>query len=858
MNQPVFYKNRKGSILYADEKAWLESAREALRAFVPDDDYEIDKAGFAIRINTDSRTFKWRMQVFFEFDTAMVAALRDLGGRGVYAYASGASLAPGMRERPGGTIEKRMAREDKPVAPTPMSATVGSDVPAMVTSAPTRQVPSRCAVPVPTAPRKAPPVPAHGARHARIETAELPVLAAVEPQAWSRHVRDWSIREFQRINRAIGGWRLPHAELRQLIRLGFFEDAETLIEDLRHERPESIGDLERYAVWLDHRRENHGGVLERVAITPGLLATPDLRCFVAQAHLVEGRPEQAAIVLAPLLTAAVPTGSTAIAFTVAAHCHHALGQLEEASIALEKAWPFLCKDDREACDWLREALPPLTAPQALPKAESSALPMPSSFAEPDCVAVVEAADKTAQQGHPLKAYFTLKAHLSVEEGTVPVFARLALARHALSVGQWDDARDVLVTLFDSNEALDDGDLSFVREQLVRDAGRRGDSTAVVRYAKGWYGSPDDADLLAILGQANEDVGHQEEARRFYLCALERGSEAPAVLRSLAHWAYDRFDDCCDPADADEVHERYSRLLAVPGYAFRPDDAADWLLALYQSGRAIDAEELARKLLDGLEYEQTGEWVDVYQHYLDVAREIGRSGEELALIAADHIQAAELAGRPAADLARMLVQALGRLTQPADRATLLEDVAAIDAPEVRSAVYDLAANLALATIEMPLPDATLLLRLFILVYATGGTEAYEALLESYEAKRNDLAKAGATLAELDGTSLLAGKRIALVGGQMPWLTSAEVELTRFFGADVTLVPPSWEENYNESTLANRLAGRDLVLVMWRCVKHSTTNMIRNLIERGVVDQNRIRPVPGTGGKCFVRAALATAA
>lgn len=794
--------NGTGTGVLSDDRAWLEAVRRQLMERKPLRQHRVITPRYTTLLgNGEEHQYKYMLLADYPLEDAVREHLVQLGGVDL------ASLQRGSR------------------APSPAgtggAATLG-----------------RAAGPPPT--RRG--VPLSGRR----PNAPAAATPQVDSTVWSRDLLRWLDREQDLVSRTLGGWRIPHAELRQLIQSGLLDRAEMLIQELNEQEPTLVVELYRYQLWVSHSRKDWRTLLDYYEAYGDQLGTGLFLTFVADAYLALDDPARAGRTLLPLLTSDLPSVDRAPAYALAARCHAALDETDLARTRLMQAWPRMSAQEQaqyqDLHTLLQETGPPTpVAPE--PRHDPWEAVLPRLQARLDT--------------EPVAAYYDLRPLVDQEDQVPPAVTHL-LGRLAAKAGDYDTARTAYETLWACQDGLDDAVLDDMREHLIRDAVNRGAWADVTRFVQGWYGVRADPELLMQIGWAFEVERDTAQAEKFYRLALEGNAQYAPALRFLALLESRRYDETNNDAHVRQAHLHFTRLVSLPDNGLQPDDAVRWLLALQVLDMDHEAEEAIQHVLNGLTVYEYADWLDVFEAQVNLVQKNRRAPELIARASADHLLAAHQADKPSDELTQMVPLALQRITDPVHQVSYLEEAEAIQDPAVRHVVHTAAENLAIQELGRGTTlDQDLVRRLLLLTFSTGGEAAYWALKELYDAQVDAARRAGAPMDAPAQGDLLAGTRVALVGGHGHWQGQAEAELTRFYGAQtIRLVPPSWEANQDESILAARLRDCDLILVMWRCMKHSTSGIIRNLINRGVIKSNQVRPVPGTGGKGFVREAIKT--
>jgi len=646
------------------------------------------------------------------------------------------------------------------------------------------------------------------------------------------------------VQRSLGGWRIPHAELRQMIQHGLLDRAEALIQELNQHNPALVIELYRYQIWVEHSRQNWQTLIDHYEQYANQLGTGLYLTLVADAYLGLEKPAQAGQVLLPLLSSDVPSADRAPAYALAAECHFTLGEVDEARTRLLQAWRGLGPEEQAKHQGLFEQVQTTPPPEPVERRRLS---------EEVLKELINRA-----QTEPVAAFYDLRAYLAEGDEPVPLAATLLLGRLAVRTGEIETARTAYETLWTRRQEVDGAVVDEVREHLIRDAANRGTWADVPQYVKGWLGLRLEPDLLLQIGRTFDQLSDASQAERFYKLTLERGADHPHALRFLATLEHRRLEDTGHDQNARHVHEYFTRLVALPEGGLRPDEAEQWLGAMRLLNMNQEAEVAIQNVLDGLTIYEYADWVNVFAALAEHVWSCRRPAETLVRAFAEHLLAAQQAGRSSKQLIQMFDLALQRLGPGHAQVYYLEEVEALQDAALSRVVRTTAENAALQEMSRgPSMDHDLLHSLLLLTLSAGGEAAYAELATLYNAQVDVARHAGAEVPNQDLQNLLSNKRIALVGGHEHWQRLAHEELTRFYGAStIRLVPASWEENQDEATLATRLRDCDLILVMWKCMKHSTSVIIRNLINRGVIASSTMQSVSGTGGKGFVREVIKT--
>lgn len=808
MTPHVFQKKTQGVgfMVLSDDRAWLEDVRDRLHERHPYRTHRLIVPRYPTTLGSrGDHQFKYMLLLDYPLEQGVRDHLVQMGGEDLQTFRRGTATSS-VQPVAGG------APTDYGAATTP-GRTVGG------------------------------PPPRRGGQAAgRPPAIGVPSQRSVDSTAWSRDLLRWLDRERDLVRRNLGGWRIPHAELRQMIQNGLLDRAEMLIQELNEQEPALVVELYRYQLWVSHNRKDWRTLLDHFEAYADQLGVGLFLTFVADAYLALGDPARAGRSLLPLLTSDLPSVDRAPAYALAARCHAALGESELARTRLMQAWPRLSAAEQAEYQDFHTLLHTRQAPPAPERVEGPWEPVLTRLQE-------------RLETEPVAAYYEVRDLLE-REGHVPLAVTHLLGRLAAKAGDFSAARTAYEALWARQDELDEAALDDVREHLIRDAANRGAWGDVPRFVQGWYGVRADPELLMQIGQAFEMETDANQAEKFYRLALEGRSDYAPALRFLALLEYRRYEGTNNEAHVRQAHEYFTRLISLPNNGLQPDDAARWLLALQITDLNSEAEVAIQHVLGGLTVYEYADWLEVFEAQADLVWKNRRHPDLLVRASADYLLAAHLAEKTSDQLIQMLRLALQRLTDPVHQLSYLEEAEAIQDAALRQVVHTTAENLAIQEMDRGTTmDQELIRRLLLLTFSTGGEAAYLALAALNDTQVEAARHAGATIDTPTQSDLLAGKRLALVGGHGHWQGLAEVELTRFYGArDIQLVPPSWEANQGESVLATRLQDCDLILVMWRCMKHSTSVILRNLINRGVITSGQVHPVPGTGGKGFVREAL----
>jgi hypothetical protein len=113
-------------------------------------------------------------------------------------------------------------------------------------------------------------------------------------------------------------------------------------------------------------------------------------------------------------------------------------------------------------------------------------------------------------------------------------------------------------------------------------------------------------------------------------------------------------------------------------------------------------------------------------------------------------------------------------------------------------------------------------------------------------------------EIGGTpeSRLSGRLIVIFGADAPTRLRARERLAEL-GAEVREVAPAYERNYNKDEIRQRIGGADLVVEVWRQLKHRDSEALEAALT-GLVPQPARCRAAGSGKSSIVRAALEWAA
>lgn len=361
---------------------------------------------------------------------------------------------------------------------------------------------------------------------------------------------------------------------------------------------------------------------------------------------------------------------------------------------------------------------------------------------------------------------------------------------------------------------------------------------------------------ALKGQALADI-EPNAALRALRQAYDAGTRRPEVLRPLAQLAYQAHDAKLawrvyadllhtgfEPSYEDQFYagilayyvendlaQAISHLRLVLGRPSAEDFPVDTLMMAYET--------LTECLLE--DQASSAEIVDAVSSWIDVM--VSKSDLDGLIELIERIPGFGLDPPTVFDLLEAIEPVVS--SDAVGRERLVEEYAKLFWDEV---------DISLRQFNL-LPEYVLDLRRALFVLDREQFDfAQDYLEEELKAARDaDLVEPDFELEPSERPALdLQDRWIAVVGGYAPMrrrvqeVLRSEHDLGRF-----TEVPPSWEAHVDQGRVREAVDGADLIIVVYRCMKHSGSDALQTVVE-GTELKQRVRYAAGKGQSSVLRA------